>query len=194
MDTGALIGIVLALFFGGLGLAYGGFSLETHNHLLAVFSYVVGGGFVAAAIVLTFVFFVPFKTQPIVAIPQAQQTAVTTGNPTEQTSQLPTMLRLQFGGSNTIPIGIDQTNIWRWYALSTTVQGFDPKKKTFVEVAKNWTVFLVFDVPIVFKQILVDANGARLPNCEVKDSSNRSAVVVFGGDLTGTVVNIHALL
>lgn len=46
------IGIVLALFFGGLGIAIGGYSLEQNHHRVAVLSYVFGGGCVAAAIVL----------------------------------------------------------------------------------------------------------------------------------------------
>lgn len=53
MDTGARIGITLTLAFGGLGLAYGGYSLETNHHLIAVMSYVVGGGCICAAITLT---------------------------------------------------------------------------------------------------------------------------------------------
>ena len=52
MGNELFIGIVLTLFFGGFGIAYGGYSLETNHHLAAVLSYVFGGGCVTAAIVL----------------------------------------------------------------------------------------------------------------------------------------------
>jgi hypothetical protein len=54
MDVGTFIGVMLALFFGGLGIAYGGYSVHTDQPLIAVLSYVFGGGCIAASIVLTF--------------------------------------------------------------------------------------------------------------------------------------------
>lgn len=52
MGNELFIGIVSALFFGGFGIAFGGYSLEANHHLAAVLSYVFGGGCVTAAIVL----------------------------------------------------------------------------------------------------------------------------------------------
>jgi hypothetical protein len=46
------IGIVLALFFGGLGIAYGAYALEQNHRRLAVLSYVFGAGCVTASIIL----------------------------------------------------------------------------------------------------------------------------------------------
>jgi hypothetical protein len=54
MDGGAFVGVVLGLFFGGLSVAYGGFSFHTDYPLIAFLSYVLGGGCVAASVVLTF--------------------------------------------------------------------------------------------------------------------------------------------
>ena len=54
MDVGAFVGIMLALFFGGFGIAYGGYSMHTDYPLIALLSYVFGGGCIAASIVLTF--------------------------------------------------------------------------------------------------------------------------------------------
>ena len=44
------IGVLLTLFFGGLGVAYGGYSVHADYPFLAVLSYVLGGGCVAASI------------------------------------------------------------------------------------------------------------------------------------------------
>jgi hypothetical protein len=40
--------------FGGLGVAYGGYSLNNDHPLIALLSYVLGGAFVAASVVLAF--------------------------------------------------------------------------------------------------------------------------------------------
>ncbi len=109
-------------------------------------------------------------------------------------SKVPTDLRLQFNGGDTLPLSVDQHNIWRWYALTTVFKGLDEKTKTFVEMGRTWTVFMTFDKPVNFTQIRIDASGGKLPTYEVKDSTNRSAVIVFGGDLTGVVVTVQAIL
>jgi hypothetical protein len=54
MDVGAFTGLMLGLFFGGLGIGYGGYSMHSDYPLIAALSYVFGGGCVAASIVLTF--------------------------------------------------------------------------------------------------------------------------------------------
>jgi hypothetical protein len=54
MDVGAFIGVMLGLFFGGLGISYGGYSVHLDYPLMALLSYVFGGGCVAASVVLTF--------------------------------------------------------------------------------------------------------------------------------------------
>jgi len=109
-------------------------------------------------------------------------------------SKVPTDLRLQFNGGDTLPLGIDQHNIWRWYALTTVFKSLDEKTKTFVEAGRTWTVFMTFDKPITFTQIRIDASGGKLPTYEVKDSNNRSAIIVFGGDLAGVVLTIQTVL
>jgi hypothetical protein len=99
-----------------------------------------------------------------------------------------TRLKLQFGSGDTLPVGIEQNNIWRWYALATVFKGLEPEAKTFNELARNWSVFLIFDQPTNFEQIRIDGSGARLPMYEIKDSSVRGSVIVFNGDLTSVVL------
>lgn len=60
------IGVLLTLFFGGLGVAYGGYSMHADYPFLAVLSYVVGGACVAASIDLAIRRGVRHETQPAV--------------------------------------------------------------------------------------------------------------------------------
>jgi len=105
-----------------------------------------------------------------------------------------TRLKLQFSGGDTLPIAIDQDNIWRWYTLANVIKGYDPTTQMIKEAGRIWTVFLIFDEPTNFKQIRIDGSGASLPMHEVKDSSIRGAVIVFMGELSGIVVDIQLIV
>jgi hypothetical protein len=52
MQTGTVIQVVLALVFGGIGAAYGGFALNTAHPFLAVLSYLVSIACIISAIVI----------------------------------------------------------------------------------------------------------------------------------------------
>jgi hypothetical protein len=52
MGTEVVVGLVLALLFGGAGFAYGGFELTSVHPFLAVLSYVIAIGCVAGALVV----------------------------------------------------------------------------------------------------------------------------------------------
>ncbi|MGD0673671.1 MAG: hypothetical protein ABSB13_16510 [Candidatus Binatus sp.] len=52
MELGTFVGILLALFFGGLGIGYGGYTVHPDYPLIAVDSYMLGGGCITASIVL----------------------------------------------------------------------------------------------------------------------------------------------
>ena len=104
----------------------------------------------------------------------------------------PTYIRLQFNAPGTLPVMVDQGNVWRWYTLKTITENIDTKTKKVTESVDLCTVFLTFDKPVTFRQVQIDAGGASLPRYEVKDSSQRSMIVVFSGDLSNTVVDIRA--
>ena len=100
-----------------------------------------------------------------------------------------TEIRLQFTVGNTLPLLIDQTNIWRWYSLHhvRVERREDGQVQTSQRVFS--VLFLVFDVPVTtFRQCRVDMGGAMIPY-EVKDSGPRHAIVVFDGDLGNCVVH-----
>lgn len=94
---------------------------------------------------------------------------------------VPTYLRLQFNAPTTLPVAVDKQNIWRWSATRINMGQFHA-----------WFIAVTFDQPVSFQQIQIDGSGSTLPTYEVKDSSNRNIVAVFGGELTGIVLNIRA--
>jgi hypothetical protein len=101
----------------------------------------------------------------------------------------PTSVRLQFNAANTIPLQVGQENIWRWYALRSVVR-IMPKDGPEKEIV-SFYIYLTFDRPIKFDTTQVDSGGAILPLHEVKDSSERTLMVAFNGDLVGMIVNIQ---
>jgi hypothetical protein len=85
-------------------------------------------------------------------------------------SRVPTGLMLQFNAASTNPTVINNQNIWNWYVLSTVRRRMDPV--TFQQGSREIAsvkLFLVFDRPILFKQITLRSNEAPHPGYEVKD-------------------------
>ena len=77
--------------------------------------------------------------------------------------------------------------------LTTIIKGLDAKTSEIREIGRTWTVFLTFDKATQIGQIIVDAGGGKLPLYEVKDSNQRSAIIVFNGDIAGIVVSIQVI-
>jgi hypothetical protein len=106
-------------------------------------------------------------------------------------SGIDTRIHLQFGAPNTLPIASDLQNIWRWYTLNNIVE-MVPADGTPRREIKTWNIFITFDQPIDVKQIVINSDQP-LPAYEVKDVSNRSAVIAFMSDLANIGIDIHAL-
>lgn len=104
----------------------------------------------------------------------------------------PTFLRLQFNVGNVLPTAIEQGNIWRWYALAHAI--IENPGGPAERIHKVWTLYLLFDKPVAIRQFRIDASGAILPRHEVKDWSQRHAIIAFDGDLGGFVLNVQAEL
>ncbi len=111
---------------------------------------------------------------------------------------IPTSLRLQFFPNSIIPACLGIENIWSWYSLChifTAIEGSSPQYPEGREITKRqWSIFLVFDRPVAFKQIIVNGNGVNLPMTEVKERGPRHAVITIGGDIGGAIVDINAIL
>jgi hypothetical protein len=103
-----------------------------------------------------------------------------------------TRLRLQFNAGSDIPTSLDMENIWRWYTLTHIIVGKDRRGKQ--KEMRMVTIFIIFDKPVAFKQILLNSGGAALPRPEVKDSGPRHAVIVLGDAIPGVVLEITAAI
>jgi hypothetical protein len=114
---------------------------------------------------------------------------VTTVTATQTPRNLKTNLTLKFGQGSTLPIAEGLANIWRWYALSNVVIIVSPEGQKEI---KTWNIFLALEKPIDVKQVTVSSKSP-LPTYEVKDYSDRSAVIAFAGDLVNLSIEIDLL-
>ena len=57
-----------------------------------------------------------------------------------------------------------------------------------------WTLHVVFDRPVLFKQIIFDTNGAQLPPIEVKDPTTRHAVILISGDMPSCILDTKLVI
>lgn len=97
-------------------------------------------------------------------------------------------LRLHFYGDDRPPTRIFASNIWRWYYL----------RNMFVTIDKNTgkeqryaipNLFISFDEPVKVGTLEVIADF-KLPLYEVKEFTNRFAIIAFSGDLPAGDLNI----
>jgi len=106
---------------------------------------------------------------------------------------IPTSLKIQFNAGNVLPTAIEVQNIWRWYALTHIIRGVDPKGETPPVEHRILTIFVMFDRPVAFKQITLDAAGAALPSHEIKDCGPRHAIIALESYIPGVVLSIKTL-
>ena len=69
----------------------------------------------------------------------------------------------------------------------------DPEQGTKQETQRTWLLVVIFDRPVVIKELQFDGSGATLPLSGVKDQSPRHAVILFNGDLQGMVLRLHVI-
>jgi hypothetical protein len=105
---------------------------------------------------------------------------------------IPTNIKLQFRSGTASTVVLQTANIWSWYLFRQRAQKAPSKKG---QPPEEYTVatmlFLLFDRPVGWKQILVDGNA--LPRHEVKNSSRRHAIIHFVGAIpAGTVLEVKA--
>lgn len=111
-----------------------------------------------------------------------------------------TRLRLQFNHGTILPRSVDQRNVSNWYAHYSDFAISTPPDSSAgrpsadqVFSARLWVVFLLFETPTSFSQMVIDGGGAQLPHHEVKQSSDRHAIVSFLGDLAGVTIEIRGV-
>jgi hypothetical protein len=106
---------------------------------------------------------------------------------------------LQFSDAHSVPVEKKTTNILSWYALFTEsiyVDTQDANKKSLggFSVPPRWTVFLLFENPARFRQMVATCKGPNNPTCAVQFSNDRYAVISIVGDVTLSTLEVTTIL
>ncbi|MBS0391557.1 MAG: hypothetical protein JSR23_10495 [Proteobacteria bacterium] len=137
----------------------------------------------------------PTESKPVAAQSGDSKIGVSREPPADM--YVPTRLLLQFQAAGLLPRVVDQKNIHCWHAFSTDVhmdfQSADGKHSERGVLARSWSVFIAFDVPIKYQQLTVDAGGVGLPPHKIEVSNQRYAIVNFWADLAGSTVSFQSV-
>ena len=100
-------------------------------------------------------------------------------------------LRLHFFGDNRLPELVSDSNVFRWYYLSTTFHAVGPKKVPIVGRAA--TLFVSFQTDALISTLRVRSPDATIPKYEVKEFNQRFAIVSFNDDLPSCTLELDVL-
>jgi hypothetical protein len=109
-----------------------------------------------------------------------------------------TNLFLQFSDSHSVPIEKNPRNIKAWYALYTESVYVDAKDKDGNSlggfgVPPRWSVFVLFEKPPIFRQMIATCIGPNQPKCELRTANTTYAVVTMLGDVTGSTFELSII-
>jgi hypothetical protein len=97
-------------------------------------------------------------------------------------------LRLFIHGDDRTPSRVSESNIWRWYWLKTILIAQLPDGSEHRQHVLP-TLYVNFDRPVFTGTLDVESVGFNLPLHEVKEFSNRFAIITFQKDLpAGTLI------
>ncbi|PIT02416.1 hypothetical protein TSA1_17865 [Bradyrhizobium nitroreducens] len=98
---------------------------------------------------------------------------------------------IQFASDVTknFPILKDSANIWRWNFTTTKLTVNNQPSNS---LYSGYAIFLVFDKPVDFKQVSVTSSKPEaLPKWTLADFSERTAMVMFSGELADQAITIR---
>jgi hypothetical protein len=79
--------------------------------------------------------------------------------------------------------------LWRWNFTTTKLTPANEPSKSMVS---SYAVFLVFDNPVDFKNVLVTSSKPEaLPHWSLADFSDRTAMILFTGDLGDQTIKLR---
>lgn len=96
-----------------------------------------------------------------------------------------TNLTLSFPGNSRTPTPIKDNNIFRWYVLSNAFS--IQTEKGAIPYNTMWTIVLIFNEPINIKFLHLNHNISNFPQFEVKDTSQKHAIISIGSDFNGQI-------
>lgn len=108
----------------------------------------------------------------------------------------PTKLQIQYDATGQTVVPVTQINVFHYVSgtfLSRAEQR-DPEGRLISTqtIINAVYLFIVFDKPIAAKTFRVDGNGALLPMYKIEDKSPRSALILFSGPVTNTMLSVEA--
>lgn len=118
--------------------------------------------------------------------------------PTNERQDIDTSLFLQFSDAHTAPIEKNQRNIQAWYALFTAsiyvdAQDVNGKSVGSFNVPPRWNVFVLFDKPPIFRQVVSECRGPNNPKCAVQTANGLFSIVSIEGDVTGATLEVSII-
>jgi hypothetical protein len=178
LDRGiGILGIALAIIFGAWSLAPEGWpKMPTWIALLGV-------GFGVLLVGLAIGLVIGERRKP--ADPNEPQI-------------IETNLFLQFSDAHSVPVEKNPRNIRNWYAHYTEsiyVDTKDADRKSLggFSVPPRWTIFMMFEKPPIFRQMIAICRGPNNPNCIVATANALYAVITIAGDVTGATLDVSIL-
>jgi hypothetical protein len=109
-----------------------------------------------------------------------------------------TNLFLQFSDAHSVPVEKNPRNIRNWYALYTEsiyvdTKDADGKSLGGFSVPPRWAVFMMFEKPPIFRQMVAICRGPNNPKCSVATSNTIYAVITIIGDVTGATLDVSIM-
>jgi hypothetical protein len=104
-----------------------------------------------------------------------------------QPEKVATLLRLQFKGGQQAPTEIRSENVLSWYVIwsgEITITSYDKDNKPteHKDFPKTWIIVIVFDRPVLMRQLLVEPGAPEFPRYEVKVAGANYAIVTTLGE------------
>jgi hypothetical protein len=117
------------------------------------------------------------------------------GSDSNEPQLVETNLFLQFSDSHSVPVEKNPRNISNWYALYTEsihVDTKDAEGKSLggFSVPPRWAVFIMFEKPPIFRQMVAVCRGPNNPTCSVSTSNTTYVVISITGDVTGATLDV----
>jgi hypothetical protein len=96
------------------------------------------------------------------------------------------------------PVEISHKNVFAWYAVWSPVILMQEKDKKgnitgHFQTPRMWTIFVIFDRPISYRQIILGSENQKIPPYEIKTSSPVYAAIIVNGDLPPGTLTIRAI-
>jgi hypothetical protein len=109
----------------------------------------------------------------------------------------PFLLRLEFVDGGSAPKEIRSENVLSWYVAwsnELNVRGLsaDGKEMDGFKIPKAWTIFIVFDKPSAYRQVLVQPAMKGFPSYEVKWMGSVYAVIQTSSDIPSGILDIYS--